>query len=171
MGSLNALREFSQRCFCVRRNVRAHRLLDQEQIERCVEVVEKIDDPSTPRLPVPALPHRTLRIPPVSLMTSPASGFLAMKSMKASCSSSLQTSSACRKKLCVPATVMGLVHISAVYAIGAHYSRSLPECPTGPKFAMEDLRLSTARLPIGSPCPRPSFSRAPKNSAPQNFMN
>ena len=49
MGSLNALGEFAYRLFSVGRNVRAYRLrIDQEQVERCVEVVEKIDDPRTP---------------------------------------------------------------------------------------------------------------------------
>lgn len=120
MTLLNALGEFSHRLFRVGRNIRAYRLrIDQEQVERRVEVVKKINNPNTPRFPVPCLPQRTLRTPPPSLMMSPASGFLAIKSTKASRSSSLQTSSACCKNERVSATVMGLVHIPIMYAIGA----------------------------------------------------
>ncbi len=120
MALLNALGEFSHRLFRVGRNVGAYRLrIDQEQVERRVEVVEKIDDPSTPAFSCTPLPHRTLRTPPPSLIMSPASGFLAMKSTKASRSSSLQTSAACRTNVRVSATVMGFVYIAIIYAIGA----------------------------------------------------
>ncbi len=49
--------------------------------------------------------------------------------------------------------------------------RSSPACPTGPKSAMGDPRPSTVRIPIGSPYPRPSFSRALKNLVPRNFTS
>jgi len=49
MGLLNAFGEFSHHFFRVGRNVRAYRLrIDHEQVEWRVEVIEKIDDPSTP---------------------------------------------------------------------------------------------------------------------------
>ena len=48
MGPLDALGEFSHGLFRVGRNVRAYRVrIDQEQIKRRVEVVEKVNDTST----------------------------------------------------------------------------------------------------------------------------
>ena len=49
MGLFDALGEFSHRLFQVGRKVRAHCLrIDQEQVERRVPVVKKVDDPHTP---------------------------------------------------------------------------------------------------------------------------
>src|ERR1700730_3667753 len=105
-----------------------------------------------PRFPVPPLPHRTLRTPPPSLIMSPASGLLAMKSTKSSRSSSVQTSSAWRKNVRVSATVMGLLHIPIIYAIGAGHQEKNAARGSLPCPALLIHRALEKRLKVRSRC-------------------
>src|SRR5208282_5866112 len=66
-----------------------------------------------PRLPEPALLHRTFLTPPVLGIRSPASGLPAIKSTNSSRSASDQTRSAWLTKSGVSATVMSLAGIAS----------------------------------------------------------
>ena len=77
------------------------------------------------RLPVPGRLQRILRTPPVSGMTSPASGFAAMKSTNARRSSSFHRLAACRKNGTVSTIVISSRCIFSKYAIGVYLQAGL----------------------------------------------
>ena len=138
MGLLDALGEFSHRLFRVGRNVRAYRLrIDQEQVERRVEVVEKIDDPSTPAFSCacPAPPHFA---DPSSIPDNVAG--LGIPSYKINEGFALVIApdvvGLAQERGRLGDGYIGLVHIAIIYAIGAvqqgkNATRSALPCPSG----------------------------------------
>jgi len=131
MGLLDALGEFSHRLFRVGRNVRAHRLrIDQEQVERRVEVVKKIDDASTPRvflcLPCPT----ALSGPPVfdNVTSLGILGYEINEGFPLIISPNVVGLSHERARL---GDGYGLVHTAIMYAIGAvRQGKMLREAPS-----------------------------------------